>query len=106
MCKIPKKFSVIHNKRSGKSCAAGIRLLKKAEKNVKEETEEKKEIESKRPERLKMRLSLRNSESNKEESLVIRQPKGPEAQGQKVFISARIKIQTMKSFFLLNMKLN
>ena len=73
-------------------------MLKKAEKNVKEETEEKKEIESKRPERLKMRLSLRNSESNKEESLVIRQPKGPEAQGQKVFIRVRIKIQRMMSF--------
>merc|ERR1712130_640997 len=82
------QFSVIHNKRSGKSCAAGIRLIKKAEKsengeNAKSPDEESSGKKESRPERLKMRLSMRTSESTKEESSVIRQPKGPEAQGVK-----------------------
>ena len=82
------QFSFIHNKRSGKSCAAGIRLVKKAEKpeNGQEAGEEEaKEPAPARPERLKMRLSMNRSESNKEESSVIRQPKGPEAVGVKGF---------------------
>lgn len=84
------QFSVIHNKRSGKSCAAGIRLIKKADKgdngeNTKSPDEESSGKKESRPERLKMRLSMRTSESAKEESSVIRQPKGPEAQGVKGF---------------------
>jgi len=85
------QFSVIHNKRSGKSCAAGIRLVKKAEKQEgdadgKDEDGARKDLTPARPERLKMRLSMRMSESGtKEESSVIRQPKGPEAVGVKGF---------------------
>jgi len=71
-------FSLIHNKRSGKSCAAGVRLVKK----------EGAAADSKdRPDRLKMKL-MRKSISNNvssEVTSVIRQPKGPEAQGVKGF---------------------
>ena len=76
-------------KRSGKSCAAGIRLVKKAEKleNGQEngEEEKKKEPAPARPERLKMRLSMKSESGTKEESSVIRQPKGPESVGVKGF---------------------
>ena len=53
--------------------------------NAKSTDEESLGKKESRPERLKMRLSMRTSESNKEESSVIRQPKGPEAQGVKGF---------------------
>lgn len=74
-------FSLIHNKRSGKSCAAGVRLVKKEN-----SAGERKD----RPERLKMKLSMRKSMVNQngktpEATSVIRQPKGPEAQGVKGF---------------------
>lgn len=74
------KFSVIHNKRSGNTCAAGIRLVKKA---AKIEIDAAPKDSPARPERLKMKLS-RNSES-KDETPVIRQPKGPESAGIKGF---------------------
>ncbi|CAG5102255.1 Oidioi.mRNA.OKI2018_I69.chr1.g215.t1.cds [Oikopleura dioica] len=77
------KFSVIHNKRSGNTCAAGIRLIKKAPKTEITAKEPVSKDSPARPERLKMKLS-RNSES-KEDSPVIRQPKGPEAAGVKGF---------------------
>ena len=64
------KFSVIHNKRSGNTCAAGIRLVKKA---PKVEIDAAPKDSPARPERLKMKLS-RNSES-KDDTPVIRQPK-------------------------------
>ena len=67
------KFSVIHNKRSGNTCAAGIRLIKKAPKTEVTAKEPVSKDSPARPERLKMKLS-RNSES-KEDSPVIRQPK-------------------------------
>merc|ERR1712141_409285 len=70
-------FSLIHNRRSGKSCAAGVRLVKRGSAD--------KEKEADRPERLKMRLSMKKSESQNGETAVIRQPKGPEAQGVKGF---------------------
>jgi hypothetical protein len=73
-------FSLIHNRRSGKSCAAGVRLVKRGSAD--------KEKEADRPERLKMKLSMRKSESQNgipEGTAVIRQPKGPEAQGVKGF---------------------
>jgi len=73
-------FSLIHNKRSGKSCAAGVRLVKK----------EGAAADSKdRPDRLKMKLMRKSISSNgktsSEVTSVIRQPKGPEAQGVKGF---------------------
>jgi len=74
-------FSLIHNKRSGKSCAAQVRLIKKNE--AAEETA--KVAEKSRPERLKMKLSKRKSEVNNGDTAVLRQPKGPEAQGAKGF---------------------
>lgn len=77
-------FSLIHNKRSGKSCAAQVRLVKKSGDNK----ESAKEAEKNRPERLKMKLSKRKSEIQNgtlEGTAVLRQPKGPEAQGAKGF---------------------
>merc|ERR1712127_1143236 len=74
------KFSVIHNKRSGNTCAAGIRLVKKAPKG---EIDAAPKDSPARPERLKMKLS-RNSES-KDDTPVIRQPKGPESAGIRGF---------------------
>jgi len=73
-------FSLIHNKRSGKSCAAGVRLVKK----------EGAAVDSKdRPDRLKMKLLRKsisqNGKTSSEVTSVIRQPKGPEAQGVKGF---------------------
>jgi len=73
-------FSLIHNKRSGKSCAAGVRLVKK----------EGAAADSKdRPDRLKMKLMRKsisqNGKTSSEVTSVIRQPKGPEAQGVKGF---------------------
>ena len=67
-------------RRSGKSCAAGVRLVKK----------EGAAADSKdRPDRLKMKLMRKSISSNgktsSEVTSVIRQPKGPEAQGVKGF---------------------
>jgi len=73
-------FSLIHNKRSGKSCAAGVRLIKKE--GAAADTKD-------RPDRLKMKLMRKsissNGKTNSEVTSVIRQPKGPEAQGVKGF---------------------
>ena len=62
---------MIHNKRSGNTCAAGIRLVKKAPKIEGDAAQAAKDSPA-RPERLKMKLS-RNSES-KDDTPVIRQP--------------------------------
>jgi len=91
-------FSLIHNKRSGKSCAAQVRLIKKAEADQQaanstngdkaEKSEKKTQADKDRPERLKMKLSKRKSEMQNgtpEGTAVLRQPKGPEAQGAKGF---------------------
>ena len=60
-------FSVVHNRRTGKSCAANIKLVSKAEKIDEEEN-----AESSRPDRLKMQLNKQTSV----ETAVLRQPKG------------------------------